>query len=136
MKSIAFGKSDCLIYAGGVGPPSEQDWAGYVSFLQSNLHPQGTNPMLIWTLGGAPSPSQRKAATEVIKPYTGTLKIAVVSGSAMARGILTAFSWFVQMQFRTFSLNHIDEALEYLEVPSSRRVLAKAMLENLKREVT
>jgi hypothetical protein len=115
-----------LLLAHGSVPPAQDEWNEYVDAL-AKAHKSGGTGLLVLTDGPGPNSSQRK----MISGFD--LRSAVVTPAAVARGIVTALSWF-GAKISAFPPEHIDAALAYLEVPRGGqqhllRVLAGLRLE-------
>ena len=89
---------------------------------------------LIVTEGGAPTATQRQLMNEELAAYLKenprSLRSAIVTASTFVRGVVTALSWF-HPGYCAFSPAHMDDAMDYLEVPQQHRaemiVLAKSL---------
>lgn len=120
MKTVA---SDYLhgtvLVAHGPGEPSDEDWAAYLDLIGKNLpEVQG---QIVWSLGGAPTATQRGDARELVSPDGHVPPTAVMTSSIAVRGIVTIFNWFYPKRFKSFSLDNVEGALDYVEVGSWRR---------------
>jgi hypothetical protein len=136
MKSLAFGKTDqCVVLINGRHPLSDPEWKAYLDFVRLAVEREGIYRILVWTAGAGPTSKQRHQGFEIFKSYAGTLRAAVLSNSPSARGILSAMSWFVKLQYRVFAPHDMDAALAYLEVPLADTKEVKALTEALKGEV-
>lgn len=94
--------------------PKESEWQAYVDDLRKLPLDQACQ--FVYTLGGAPSPSQRKEITDLT---TGKKhRVAVVTPSAMVRGICTALSWF-NSNVQAFAPERTGAAFEYLGVTAN-----------------
>jgi hypothetical protein len=63
--------------------------------------------------GGAPNAKQRTAFSKAVKGHK--TRIAIVTGSTIARSAITAMQWFTP-GIRGFTPLHVNDALAYLEV--------------------
>lgn len=70
--------------------------------------------ILIYSKGGVPTPTQRKEMNELVKGLD--IPVAVLSGSRIARGVVTALSWF-NHNMKPFAPDDELDAFEYLEIP-------------------
>jgi hypothetical protein len=123
----------CLVVVHGKETPTDEEWN---AFLAIGLKYVAANPMrlLVVTDGGAPSAKQRKRVAEVLVSRPETDRIAIVTASMIARGVVTALSWFNPVQ-KTFAPNHLDDALEYLQFPHARAGEMKQLLAQLQGEL-
>jgi len=136
MKSLAFGKTDqCIVLINGRHPLSDPEWKAYLDFVRLAVEREGIYRVLVWTAGAGPTSKQRHQGIEIFKSHAGTLRAAVLSSSPSARGILSALSWFVKLQYRVFAPHDMDAALSYLEVPVADTGEVKRLTEELKRDV-
>lgn len=96
--------------------PSDAEWAEYVDFTIKNLA-HFTSTMII-TEGGGPNTMQRGMMNDMLEAKGFKQKVAVVTLSRLARGIVTALSWF-NPNVRAFSTVQIPAALTYLDIPAA-----------------
>ncbi len=75
-----------------------------------------------------PSPNQRAVLKEWLQ--RSNIRVAVVTRSALARGVVTAMHWF-GLQVRAFSVEEIDAALEFAGLALAQRGAGKAELRSL-----
>lgn len=93
--------------------PSAQDWRKHC--LEIERRRNETRGVLVFTLGGGPSSKQREqmrdALHELKPPPT-----AILTGSGLVRGIVTALNWFFGgQQIAAFEPDRLHDALHYLE---------------------
>lgn len=103
--------------------PSNVEWDKFVDACAQ--HPDGR--CLVWTEDAGPTAKQRSKLAERTKK--GPLKTAVCSDATIARGIVTAVSWF-NSKIKAYSKDDLEVALQYLEVPKAS---AAAILTHLKK---
>jgi hypothetical protein len=103
--------------------PEDAEWDRFVDACAK--HPNGR--CLVWTEQAGPTPKQRNRLAERTK--NAPLKTAVCLDSTIARGIVTAVSWF-NSKIQAFSKSELEAALKYLEVPSTT---AQPILTHLKK---
>jgi hypothetical protein len=97
-----------VLLAHGMNPPSDEEWAQYVEVL-GKAHGSGATGLLVLTDGPGPHSTQRKLVSSF------DMRTAVLTPSQVARGMVTALSWF-GLKIRSFTLEQIDDALTFLEV--------------------
>lgn len=116
MASLTFGRvGNCLILVHPEGPPTDGDWDKYLAFLEENRSDRVR--LLVSTLGGGPSAQQRTRLRTVVDRYPGKkLTTAILTGSTLARGMVTAISWFIP-GLEAFAPNQLGAALDYLGIP-------------------
>jgi hypothetical protein len=78
--------------------------------------------------GGAPNSTQRRLMNDTLGGKSPLS--AVVTNSAMARGVVTAMGWF-NPNIKAFSPTELDEALRFLNVNKSEFELIKLEIRNL-----
>lgn len=86
---------------------------------------------LIITEGGGPSTMQRGQMTDTFEAKGFKGKVAVVTVNRIARGIVTALSWF-NPNVKAFSTVQVNAALEYLEVTASDQDIVRAEIKRLR----
>lgn len=98
-------------------PPSDEEWTRYLESFRP--HRDEVAGILVYTLGGGPSAKQRGALVTVFgdrPPPT-----AVLTSSAIARGMVTALAWLKGNFIQAFKPDELAAALSYLAVEPSRR---------------
>lgn len=135
MKTLAFGKAaGCIVFVSGKYPLDNSEWDAYARFLRAELVPDANNSGLIFTEGAGPTASQRQLLNEVLAPVVHNLKAAVMTSSALARGILTAMSWIYPV-YQAFSPTETDEAIHFLGLPQHAAPEVKQLLYKLRAEL-
>lgn len=102
----------------GLEDPHPDDWKEYVEALRESTKSLAAT-LLVVTDGPGPSAVQRDMLKEMAP---GSLRTAVVTGSSVARGIVTLLSWFHD-SIRAYAPAEIDRAFDYLTVADSERPL-------------
>ena len=135
--TCAFGRvAECFVLVVGLGPPSDADFTPYVSFVRAAIRPDMKPRVLVQSHGGPLSPKQRQALNELTAPFAKVARIAVLTDSAVARGVVTAMSWFAAEVYQAFPLAAQDPAPEFLQIPVPLRAELNTMLFDLGLEVT
>ncbi len=136
MKTIKWGEvQGCIVLVHGVAAPTDDEWTAYLDFLQVYLRPNPTHPrFLVVTAGGTPSPTQRKRMEALSGRMLYASRVAIVTGSTFARGVVTAFS-LVSPGYKAFDPKAIDKAFEFLEQPPSRAETIKRLVESWQSEL-
>lgn len=116
-----------LLLAHGSVPPAQDEWNQYVEALAEG-HKSGLTGLLVLTDGPGPNSSQRKQISSF------DLRSAVLTPAAVARGIVTALSWF-GANIRAFPPEQIDDALDYLQVPRAEQLQVLRVLAGLRVEL-
>lgn len=86
---------------------------------------------LIITEGGGPNTMQRGQMTDTFDAKGFKGKVAVVTVNRIARGIVTALSWF-NPNVKAFSTVQVNAALEYLEVPAADQDIVRAEIKRIR----
>ncbi len=106
---------ELVVLVHGDDHPSGADWEGYLAAL-GKLGAIPRSGVLVVTDGAGPSPTQREAMNT---RYAVQVRVAVVTASPVARGMVTVLSWFNKL-IRAFPPPAIRDALAYLQVDASR----------------
>lgn len=123
---IAERVSDQLIVAVySAKTPEDEEWREYLDVL-STL--EGDQSMLVLSAGGGPNTLQRRDLEAVTRRHDG--RVAVVTTSRMARGIVTALSW-LGTNIKAFDPRSIDDAMAYLELDEPLRASAMTRARDL-----
>jgi len=97
--------------------PTVPDWTAYANALQTEVK-RGVDVAefrtLVFSDGGGPNAAMRKTISDLLQGKPSP--IAIVSGSAMMRGVVTALRWF-NPSCRAYSPNEVGQALDFLQVP-------------------
>jgi hypothetical protein len=101
--------------------PSKEEWDSYLEMSRAVRRAAGDDlsnfKQLVFTDGGGPNVAQRKASTDIAAGARNSeaLKVAVVSRSLVARGLVTAFRW-LGFPLRSFAPEELEETFAFLEV--------------------
>ena len=115
-----------LLVAQRPGLPKDADWADY---MQEAASAPFTGALVVGE-GNKLAPTQR-AAVEVLLKSNGA-RNAVVTGSAVSRGVMIALGWF-GVPVKAFSPNDMRGAFEYLGLASEHRGEALVLIDRLRR---
>jgi hypothetical protein len=116
--------------------PSKQEWDEYLAVSQSVKDVAGEDvsnfKQLIFTDGGGPNSAQRTASTDLAKGVKSAekIKVAVVSRSIVARGIVTAFRW-LGFPLRSFTPEQLAAAFAFIAVSDAEAMDICAAVEEL-----
>lgn len=93
--------------------PADAEWTRYVE----RLGDADCSGILVLSDGASPSAAQRRQLVDRLEANGRRIntQTAVLTGSLISRGVVTALSWFAP-QIRAFEPSRLDEALGYLEV--------------------
>lgn len=127
---MAFKVIDRLFVVVYAANPTQDEWWNYLEVV--TRHGVARTAQIIFTDGYGPSLTQRR---ELEKQLTGgRSRVAVITTSAVLRGVVTVYSWF-NSNIRVFPDNGISDALVYLEVPARRAVLVEGEVAKLRVEL-
>lgn len=107
-----FWERQVLILVHTKDAPADDEWKAYCD--DAHKWRAQIRGILVLSEGGGPNSVQRGELETALERPEG--KTAVVTLSRVARGIVTALSWFTP-KIKAFSTLQIPAALEYLEVP-------------------
>lgn len=105
----------------GSGAPSVTEWEGWLA--EYRRRSSGLKGVLVYSFGGGPSSKQRTDVLKIVEKLQYVPKTVMVTSSTIARGIITAMSWFVAPQKRAevFSLPQLEDAFAALGLIESER---------------
>lgn len=102
--------------------PTDEEWEAYIQFCLTL--PPSCNKTLVLTLGGGPNAGQRKALQDRYldkqKRANKEYLVAVMTDSALVRGIVKALNWF-NKDANSFPYDGgagVSEALKHLRIDS------------------
>lgn len=124
--AYAFWKRQIIILVHTKETPSAEEWEAYC--VAADGWVKDVRGILVVSEGGGPNSMQRGQLETVLTRERLTGKTAVVTLSSIARGIVTALSWFTP-NIKAFSTIQIPAALDYLGVPKDEH-------ESLTKELT
>ena len=116
--------------------PNREEWDAYLAMSLAATAVVGGDlarfRQIVFTDGGGPNLAQRRASADLAKGYKNgnKVKVAVVSRSVVARGIVTAFRW-LGLPLRSFDPDQLAEAFAFLAVSSAEAVAICAAVEEL-----
>jgi hypothetical protein len=99
-------------------PPSDEDWDAWTAFTSREVSRFGA--ILIFTADAAPNGLQRAKMAKVRE--VAAIPTAIITNSAQARGIATAFKW-IGKNVCALSPDQMEDPFRYLSVPVNRQSL-------------
>lgn len=133
-KTLAYGKTgNCLVFVAGDNDYAEQEWAEYIRFVRKALGTDLIRRALVIAGDAVPTARQRQQLNELLSSVED-IRVAVLSGSVVGRGIVTALSWF-NSGYRAFPPYALDEALRYLEFQGTMVNDVKQIVDRLRLEI-
>jgi hypothetical protein len=138
-KTMAFGKvGEVMLLVHNKVAPGDEEWNAWVEYAFRHFSPGSMLKCLIVTEGGAPTPTQRLSMNERLSEYLidnpKALRNAIVTASAFVRGVVTALSWF-HPGYCAFSPAHLDDAMQYLDVPDESRTEVRTLIKALQGQI-
>lgn len=134
-KTLKYAKvGQCYLLVLGQDPPTDHDWEDYLDFLDKSLTLRDHPRLLVSTSGGAPSAAQRARLQAVTKPYSANAKIAVLTASKVARGAVTALSWFTT-GYAAFHPDATEESMQFLSISGVEGMKVKNELRLMQRDI-
>lgn len=113
-------------------PPTDEDYDAFCEELVTAVKQDGIKGMLIYSEEAGPSAAQRSRSSAMLKEAgAADLKIAIMSGSRLVRGMVTAFSWAMAGNVHAFSTRDFDKALDSFGIPDGERVKIRVGLKQL-----
>lgn len=111
------GPLQLVVLVHGAKAPGDAEWEAYAAWLHAVYGSGKLRRVLVFADGPGPNARQRQRLH-----YFGehTVSTAVVTHTVVARGVVTALSWFYEI--RAFSPVKLDAALEYLAIPRFDRI--------------
>jgi hypothetical protein len=135
MPNIAYGRvGGIAVMVGGRENPSDEEWDRYVDFLEGMGTPGPVARTLAITMGGAPTSRQRAVLERRIGEKRKGSKLAVVTGSTFARGVLNGWA-LVRPGYRAFSPEKIAAAIHFLDISPAVAPEVEAMVAKLQAEL-
>lgn len=124
---------DVCIYVSAAGPPSEADWNEYLIWFKK----EGARASLarsellalVFDRSPGPNANQRKLLNDATAGVK--LRSAVMTKSAVARGIVTAMNWFKSDSYKAFTPEEIEGAMTFLNTPKPMMGELRAAVQSL-----
>ncbi len=120
-----------LVLVHGTTAPTAHEWLEYCATLKE----AGTRPdttLLVITGDAGPTPKQREELQRSAPP---DIRVAVVTGSPLARGIVTLLGWF-NATIRAFTPAELTAAVTYLGVTESETPLVLERVAAMRAELS
>ena len=135
-KLLAFGEAaGCLLVCQAAATARSDEWARYLEavarYLKTNTKPR----LLVLTAGGAPTPEQRRNIDLLLDPHRARMKVAIVTDSTFARGVVKAIR-LVYPFYQAFARKELESALRFLDVRPADDVEVKRCAEELLAELS
>jgi hypothetical protein len=113
-----FEEARLIVLVHGESAPSDDEWEPYIALLNETYYTGRLRRVFVF--GDGPGPNARQREKLHYKASHGPLRISVVTHSLLARGIVTALSWFYEI--RAYAPGEVEGAFDYLTLqPADRR---------------
>jgi hypothetical protein len=120
-----------LVYVGCPVVPDATEWDDHIEALRAYCKAEPDLRGLIWGGGSKLTPTQRMQITETMPKGA---RIAVVTNSAVDRGMVVAIGWFVR-GIRAFAPGHETEAIAHLDLMPSEAAIVRSVWLRLRAEM-
>ena len=109
------------------GPPSVTDWNAMLKAMGDDIRSGRIKAVYVHTIGGAPSPTQRKALTDLYNSCPKVPQVAVVTPEPAIRAVVTVINWFQRNPTHdVFAPTEGREAFAFMRVDPLRRAPVEA----------
>lgn len=125
--------SRTLLVAHAPGPIPDSEWDRFLGRASDVLDAHGSVNFLVRTDGAGPNGLQRGRLEALVAK--GTLRIAVLTKSRIARGIVTAISWTQRIDIKAFDPAADQAVAHHLGLSQGEREQFMAALLRLEAEV-
>jgi len=113
--------------------PSDAEWDAYLGRADEWL--LELHGILVVSDGGGPTSSQRRALKKLLaEKARHNASFALISPSLLARGIVLAINLF-DPNIRAFRPEDVDQAFNFLRVPTAERQELLALAKRLREEI-
>ncbi len=120
---------DVHVAVHGPDDPDAADWQAYLAAARSILKGYEQPRVLVYTLGGNPSTAQRGELNKINEGLSP--RVAVMLNSRVARGTVTALSWF-NPSIKAFALDELERAMKHLDLSDASAARVIETVERLK----
>jgi len=110
-------------------PPDDTDWSAWIDASRRALDGFGIVRGLVYSMGGNPTSKQRSEINDLFRDRPQ--RVAVMLDSRIARGAVTALSWF-NPQIKAFDHTQFDDACMHLGIRGDQRERTRRALEDMK----
>ena len=111
--------------------PSDEDWNAYVD--DASRYASDIKGLLVYSTKVGPSASQRSHSSEVLNRLAPNLRVAIMTGSRMTQGIVTAVSWVIGDKIKAFSTRDFNGAATFLDLDHEEQLRVRVIFKQLAR---
>lgn len=132
MPNIAFNRfQDCCVLVQNHQNATDEEWKSWLDFVaQGRPTPPPSLRILIFSVGGSPTPKQRSHVHELMPKSGNGVPTAVVTASFLGRTIVTAMSLF-NRNVRPFAIRAARDAFDYLGIPATEHAALMKLLRDM-----
>lgn len=111
--------------------PSDADWDAYLQEVKAAR--DSLKGVLVYSESAGPTASQRARANATYADAKANSRTAIMSGSRLVRGVVTAMSWTLADNIKAFSTMEFNEAVTYLGLDSDEQLRTRVALKQVAR---
>lgn len=111
--------------------PSDADWEAYLQEISDNV--EKVRGVLVYTNSAGPSAPQRARSNEAFSKTGADLQTAIMTGSRVVRGMVTALSWALGGKVKAFTTRQFNEAVACLGLDGEDQLKTRVVLKQLAR---
>jgi len=111
--------------------PSDEDWDEYLADVKK--HVKEVRGVLVYSESAGPTAPQRARINDLYKALNVKMRTAIMSGSRLVRGVVTAMSWTLADDIKSFATTEFDKTVQYLELTEDETLRVKIVLKGLAR---
>lgn len=135
-RTIAYAKTgSTLVLVCNRDSISDREWVEYCDYIRRHVGPLEEYQVIAISHGAHPDANQRQHLYESISTLA-IPRMALLTASRLASAAATALRWISGVQFKAFSPDRLEEAMDYVGVlPPDRRLAILDMVERLSWEL-
>lgn len=111
--------------------PSDEEWDAYLAELVQSV--SDINGLLVYSDKVGPSAPQRARSNEAFARAGKDIKTAIMTGSRVVRGIITAMNWALDGRVKPFTTLDFEGAMNYLGLDTEQQIRTRVALRQLAR---
>lgn len=111
--------------------PTDDEWDRYLESVVAAA--ETIKGILVYSAKTGPTASQRARSVKAFEGSGAKLKTAIMTGSRLTQGAVTALSWALGTNIRAFSTLDFDKAAAFLDLTREDQISARVALKQLGR---
>jgi hypothetical protein len=125
---------ELVVIVHGKEGPEEDEWQEYMDVILEHVQKKGTlPPVLVYSAGGGPEPSQRKRAVAITEGLKS--RVALITQRPFPRSVAAVASFF-GITIRPFStIRHFEAVVEYLGLAEKTKTEAERELTRMAQQL-